>query len=56
MLDPRLLYTLDADVAAKLKEHRPVLIHQMDGFVDAGQAGRLFSAHLLEQLNHEVLA
>jgi predicted ATP-grasp superfamily ATP-dependent carboligase len=33
-----------------------VLIHQLDGFVDAGQAGRLFSAHLLEQLDHEVLA
>ena len=41
---------------AKLKEHRPVLIHQMDGFVDAGQAGRLFSSHLLEHLEHEVLA
>ena len=41
---------------AKLKEHRPVLIHQLDGFVDAGQAGRLFSAHLLEQLDHEVVA
>ncbi|MDF2748005.1 MAG: hypothetical protein K0S98_2292 [Propionibacteriaceae bacterium] len=56
MLDPRLLYTLDEGVAAKLKEHRPVLVHQMDGFVDAGHAGRLFSAHLLEQLEHEVLA
>jgi predicted ATP-grasp superfamily ATP-dependent carboligase len=56
MLDPRLLYTMDESVKAKLKEHRPVLIHQLDGFVDAGQAGRLFSAHLLEQLDHEVLA
>ena len=56
MLDPRQLYTLNEDVMAKLKEHRPVLIHQLDGFVDAGQAGRLFSAHLLEQLDHEVLA
>ena len=56
MLDPRQLYSLNEDVAAKLKEHRPVLIHQLDGFVDAGQAGRLFSAHLLEQLDHEVLA
>jgi hypothetical protein len=55
-MDPQLLYTLDEGVQAKLKEHRPVLIHQMDGFVDAGQAGRLFSAHLLEQLDHEVLA
>ena len=56
MLDPRQLYTLHDDVVAKLKEHHPVLIHQLDGFVDAGQAGRLFSAHLLEQLDHEVLA
>ena len=47
---------LNEDVVAKLKEHRPVLIHQLDGFVDAGQAGRLFSAHLLEQLDHQVLA
>jgi predicted ATP-grasp superfamily ATP-dependent carboligase len=56
MMDPRLLYTLDEGVKAKLKEHRPVLVHQLDGFVDAGQAGRLLSAHLLEQLDHEVLA
>jgi predicted ATP-grasp superfamily ATP-dependent carboligase len=56
VMDPRLLYTLDQGVSAKLKEHRPVLIQQLDGFVDAGQAGRLFSAHLLEQLEHEVLA
>ena len=55
-MDPRQLYTLDESVVAKLKEHRPVLIHQLDGFVDAGQAGRLFSAHLLEHLDHEVLA
>ena len=56
MLDPQQLYTLDESVVAKLKEHHPVLIHQLDGFVDAGQAGRLFSAHLLEHLEHEVLA
>ena len=56
MLDPQGLYTLNEDVVATLREHRPVLIHQLDGFVDAGQAGRLFSAHLLEQLDHQVLA
>jgi predicted ATP-grasp superfamily ATP-dependent carboligase len=56
MLDPRELYSVREDVAAKLAESRPVLIHQLDGFVDAGQAGRLLSAHLLEQLDHEVLA
>ncbi len=56
MDDPRLLYSLRDDVLSKLKEQRPVLIHQFDGFVDAGQAGRLFSSHLLEQLDHEILA
>ncbi len=56
MLDPRLLYSLREDVLAKLADQRPVLIHQFDGFVDAGQAGRLFSTHLLEQLDHEILA
>jgi predicted ATP-grasp superfamily ATP-dependent carboligase len=55
-MDPELLYTLDQDVVSKLKDHHPVLIHQLDGFVDAGQAGRLLSAHVLEHLDHEVLA
>jgi len=56
MLDPHLLYSLRQDVLAKLADQRPVLIQQFDGFVDAGQAGRLLSNHLLEQLDHEVLA
>ena len=30
-MDPRELYTLNEAVVAKLKEHRPVLIHQLDG-------------------------
>jgi predicted ATP-grasp superfamily ATP-dependent carboligase len=55
-MDPRLLYTLRDDVLSKLDEQRPVLVHQFDGFVDAGQAGRLYSAHLLEHLDHEILA
>ncbi len=56
MLDPKQLYTLDESVVATLADHRPVLIHQLDGFVDAGQAGRLFSSHLLEHLEHDVVA
>src|SRR3954462_15317104 len=55
MLDPRLLYPLDDEVVAKLKDAHPVLIHQLDGFVDAGQAGRLLSGHVLEHLEQEVL-
>ena len=56
MIDPRLLYSLREDVLAKLENQRPVLFHHFEGFVDAGQAGRLLSVHLLEQLEHEVLA
>ncbi|MBP2418873.1 proteasome assembly chaperone family protein [Microlunatus capsulatus] len=56
MMDPADLYTVDEAVAATLANAHPVLITQLDGFVDAGQAGRLLSAHLLEHLEHEVLA
>ena len=56
MLDPRQLYTVHEDVLAGLAGHRPVLVHQLDGFVDAGQAGRLLTANLIEQLDSEVLA
>lgn len=54
--DPRGLYSLDEEVAAKLAGQRPVLVYQLDGFIDAGQTGRLFTAHVIEQLEHEVLA
>jgi predicted ATP-grasp superfamily ATP-dependent carboligase len=56
MLDPRLLYTLDEEVVATLADAHPVLIHQLDGFVDAGGAGRLLTSHVLEHLDHEVVA
>ncbi len=56
MMDPHDLYTVNEEVLARMAGRRPVLIHQLDGFVDAGQAGRLFSAHLLEHLEHEELA
>jgi len=56
MLDPRLLYTLDDEVVATLADAHPVLIHQLDGFVDAGGAGRQLTSHLLEHLDHQVVA
>ena len=55
-MDPADLYTVDEAVAARLAGSRPVLVTQLDGFVDAGHAGRLLSAHLLEHLDHEVVA
>jgi len=56
MLDPRLLYTLDEEVVASLADAHPVLIHQLDGFVDAGGAGRVLTSHVLEHLDHQVVA
>jgi predicted ATP-grasp superfamily ATP-dependent carboligase len=55
-MDPELLYTVHEDVLAGLAGHRPVLLHQLDGFVDAGQAGRILTANLIEQLDSEVIA
>lgn len=56
MLDPRLLYTLDEAVVASLADAHPVLIQQLDGFVDAGGAGRQLTSHVLEHLDHQVVA
>ncbi len=35
---------------------RPVLLFSLSGFVDAGSTGRLLSEHLIETLDHEVVA
>lgn len=56
MLDPRQLYTIDPRVRASLEGRRPVLIHLLEGYVDAGQVARQLSAHLRESLTCEVLA
>ena len=56
MLDPEELYTLSGDQPAPHDLGRPVLLHALGGFIDAGAAGRLASEHLLENLKHETLA
>lgn len=53
MLDPRELYTLDPDAPTL---DRPVLIHALSGYVDAGDAVRLTTENLLETLDHQVVA
>lgn len=55
-MDPRLLYTIDPQVWAELAGERPVLIHLLEGFVDAGQVAQTVSAHLLETCLHRDLA
>lgn len=53
MLDPKGLYEL-TDPRPDLG--RPVLLHALTGFIDAGAAGRLAREHLLEKLESSVIA
>jgi len=54
VLDPQDIYHLDADVAASLASapgaDGPVLVHLLDGFVDAGSTAELTSDHLRDRL------
>ena len=52
-LEPEDLYEVDSD----LPDLRgAVLLQQLDGFMDAGSAGRTLSEHLLSTLEHRVVA
>ncbi|MFI0350537.1 proteasome assembly chaperone family protein [Actinomadura sp. 9N407] len=53
MLNPEDLYELDADLPEMAG---PVLLHSLDGFVDAGSTGQLVREHLLDALDHRVVA
>ncbi len=53
MLDPQGLYELNVD---RSDLGRPVLLHALTGFVDAGAAGRLAREHLLQALDSRVIA
>ena len=56
MLDPAELFELEADTGEGVIAARPVLLHNLAGFVDAGSAGRLVGEHLLAALEHKVIA
>lgn len=51
--DPEDLYEVDSDVP---NLDGVVLLHHLDGFMDAGSAGRLVAEHLLSQFEHRVIA
>jgi predicted ATP-grasp superfamily ATP-dependent carboligase len=53
VLDPQELYRLDSELPDL---QRPVLVHALTGFIDAGSAGRLVRDHLLATFEHRVLA
>lgn len=50
------LYRIEDVPAGPTDAGGPVLVHGLAGFVDAGQAGRLAVEHLLEHLEHRVVA
>lgn len=52
-MDPRLLYTTDPDGWDAVAGERPVLIHLLEGYVDAGHITRQLSDHFLKNLEHQ---
>ena len=52
--DPADLY--EAEPGAPTPDRDLVLLYYLDGFIDAGGAGRLLAAHLLDTLEHEQVA
>jgi len=51
--DPKALYELAPGIPGLAGV---VLLHQLEGFMDAGGAGRLASEHLLDQFDHRLVA
>jgi predicted ATP-grasp superfamily ATP-dependent carboligase len=52
--DPADLY--EAEPGAPTPDRDLVLLYYLDGFIDAGAAGRLLAAHLLSTLDHQPIA
>jgi predicted ATP-grasp superfamily ATP-dependent carboligase len=52
--DPADLY--EAESGAPTPDRDLVMLYYLDGFIDAGAAGRLLSAHLLSTLEHQRIA
>ncbi|GGP33122.1 hypothetical protein GCM10010182_83590 [Actinomadura cremea] len=53
MLNPEDLYKLDTDLP---EMSRPVLLHSLDSFVDAESTEQLMRKHILNALEHQVIA
>ena len=56
MLDPESLYSVTGEAHRSPEGEGPVLLHALDGFLDAGSAGRLASEHLIGTLEGQVVA
>lgn len=55
MLDPRLLYSFNPTLWDELRGRRPVLIHLLEGYVDAGLVAKTLVDHILDTCPSEVL-
>lgn len=55
MLDPRLLYTFNPALWEDMRGRRPVLVHLLEGYVDAGRVGATLSEHILGTCESELL-
>lgn len=55
MLDPRLLYTFNPALWEQMRDRRPVLIHLLHGYVDAGQVSRTIADHILATCPSQLL-
>ncbi|MBK8462721.1 MAG: PAC2 family protein [Nigerium sp.] len=55
MLDPRSLYTVHTDVWDSVAETQPVMLHLLEGYVDAGHLAKQLGEHILGSMEHEVL-
>lgn len=55
MLDPRALYTISPGLLPAVQGKDSVLIHLLEGYVDAGAVSRTLAEHILAQCEHEVL-
>ncbi|MFP5415754.1 MAG: PAC2 family protein [Actinomycetes bacterium] len=55
MVDPRTLYTVEQDVWDSVVGTQPVLIHLLEGYVDAGQIAKQLSEHLLATCSHQLM-
>lgn len=55
MIDPSSLYQLETD-AERAPQHAPLLHVSLEGFMDAGGVRSQITEHLLEHLDHEVVA
>ncbi|WP_342373445.1 PAC2 family protein [Propioniciclava soli] len=56
MLDPRELYTVRPEVKESLVGEQPVMIHLLEGYVDAGQVARQLGEHLRDDFTATELA